>query len=165
MSAENRLLTVLEKIVKLQKSLHQIALKKTDILKADDIEALGQLMKDELKHIKAIEMVNGEREQIQRQLANELLLPPTNITISQLLKSSMLEDKESLQKLQVKLVEQTQSLKEINEFNQQLLQQSLNFVNLNLDLVLGQQESSNYTDNTSNEEESTASRSLFDSKA
>jgi hypothetical protein len=165
MSAENRLLTVLEKIVKLQKSLHQIALKKTDILKADDIEALGQLMKDELKHIKAIEMVNGEREQIQRQLANELLLPPTNITISQLLKSSMLKDKEILRKLQVKLVEQTQSLKEINEFNQQLLQQSLNFVNLNLDLVLGQQESSNYTDNTSNEEESTASRSLFDSKA
>jgi hypothetical protein len=165
MSAENRLLTVLEKIVKLQKSLHQIALKKTDILKADDIEALSQLMKDELKHIKAIEMVNGEREQIQRQLANELLLPPTNITISQLLKSSMLKDKESLRKLQAKLIEQTQSLKGINEFNQQLLQQSLNFVNLNLDLVLGQQESSNYTDNTSNEEESTASRSLFDSKA
>jgi hypothetical protein len=165
MSAENRLLTVLEKIVKLQKSLHQIALKKTDILKADDIEALGQLMKDELKHIKAIEMVNGEREQIQRQLANELLLPPTNITISQLLKSSMLKDKESLRKLQVKLVEQTQSLKEINEFNQQLLQQSLNFVNLNLDLVLGQQESGNYTDNSSNEEEESTSRSLFDSKA
>ncbi|MFD2679308.1 flagellar protein FlgN [Bacillus seohaeanensis] len=165
MSAENRLLTVLEKIVKLQKSLHQIALKKTDILKADDIEALGQLMKDELKHIKAIEMVNGEREQIQRQLANELLLPPTNITISQLLKSSMLKDKESLRKLQVKLVKQTQSLKEINEFNQQLLQQSLNFVNLNLDLVLGQQESGNYTDNSSNEEEESTSRSLFDSKA
>jgi FlgN protein len=165
MSAENRLLTVLEKIVKLQKSLHQIALEKTDILKADDIEALGQLMKDELKHIKAIEMVNGEREQIQRQLANELLLPPTNITISQLLKSSMLKDKESLRKLQVKLVEQTQSLKEINEFNQQLLQQSLNFVNLNLDLVLGQQESGNYTDNSSNEEEESTSRSLFDSKA
>jgi hypothetical protein len=165
MSAENRLLTVLEKIVKLQKSLHQIALKKTDILKADDIEALGQLMKDELKHIKAIEMVNGEREQIQRQLENELLLPPTNITISQLLKSSMLKDKESLRKLQVKLVEQTQSLKEINEFNQQLLQQSLNFVNLNLDLVLGQQESGNYTDNSSNEEEESTSRSLFDSKA
>jgi hypothetical protein len=165
MSAEKRLLTVLEKIVKLQKSLHQIALKKTDILKADDIEALGQLMKDELKHIKAVEMVNGEREQIQRQLANELLLPPTNITISQLLKSSMLKDKESLRKLQVKLVEQTQSLKEINEFNQQLLQQSLNFVNLNLDLVLGQQESGNYTDNSSNEEEESTSRSLFDSKA
>jgi hypothetical protein len=164
MSAEDLLLNVLEKMVKLQKSLYQIALKKTDILKADDIEALGQLMKDELKHIKAIEMVNGERERIQRQLANELSLPPTNITISELLKSSILKDKESLKRLQTELVEQTQSLKEINEFNQQLLQQSLNFVNLNLDLVLGQQELDNYTDNSSNEEEST-SRSLFDSKA
>jgi hypothetical protein len=164
MSAENLLLNILEKMVKLQKSLYQIALKKMDILKADDIEALGQLMKDELKHIKAIEMVNGERDRIQRQLANELLLPPTNITISELLKSSILKDKESLKRLQNELVEQTQSLKEINEFNQQLLQQSLNFVNLNLDLVLGQQELGNYTDNSSDEEEST-SRSLFDSKA
>jgi hypothetical protein len=165
MSAEDLLLNILEKMVKLQKSLYQIALKKTDILKADDIEALGQLMKDELKHIKAIEMVNGERERIQRQLANELSLPPTNITISELLKSSILKDKEGLKRLQTELVEQTQSLKEINEFNQQLLQQSLNFVNLNLDLVLGQQESGNYTDNNSNEEETTANRSLFDSKA
>jgi FlgN protein len=164
MSAENLLLNVLEKMVKLQKSLYQIALKKTDILKADDIEALGQLMKDELKHIKAIEMVNGERERIQRQLAIELSLSPANITISELLKSSILKDKEGLKRLQTELVEQTQSLKEINEFNQQLLQQSLNFVNLNLDLVLGQQELGNYTDNSSDEEEGT-SRSLFDSKA
>jgi hypothetical protein len=165
MSAEDLLLNILEKMVKLQKSLYQIALKKTDILKADDIEALGQLIKDELKHIKAIEMVNGERERIQPQLANELSLPPTNITISELLKSSILKDKEGLKRLQLELVEQTQSLQEVNEFNQQLLQQSLNFVNLNLDLVLGQQESGNYTDNNSNEEETNASRSLFDSKA
>jgi hypothetical protein len=164
MSAESQLLNVLEKMVKLQKSLYQIALNKTDVLKADDIEALGQLMKDELKHIKAIEMVNGEREQIQRRLAIELSLSPATITISDLLQSSILKDKESLKRLQLELVEQTKSLKEINEFNQQLLQQSLNFVNLNLDLVLGQQESSNYTGNSSDEEENT-NRSLFDSKA
>jgi hypothetical protein len=164
MSAEGLLLTILEKMVKLQKSLYQIALKKTDILKADDIEALGQLMKDELKHIKAIEMVNREREQIQRQLANELSLRPSAITISDLLQSSMLKDKESLRRVQLELVEQTQGLKEVNEFNQQLLQQSLNFVNLNLDLVFGQQDSGNYTEDTSNEDEQ-SNRSLFDSKA
>jgi FlgN protein len=164
MSAETQLFNVLEKMVKLQKSLYQIALKKTDILKADDIEALNLLMKDELKHIKAIEMVNREREQIQQRLANELSLPPATITISDLLQSSMLKDKESLRRVQLELVEQTQGLKEVNEFNQQLLQQSLNFVNLNLDLVLGQQDSGNYTEDTSNEGEQ-SNRSLFDSKA
>jgi hypothetical protein len=108
--------------------------------------------------------VNREREQIQRQLANELSLRPSAITISDLLQSSMLKDKESLRRVQLELVEQTQGLKEVNEFNQQLLQQSLNFVNLNLDLVLGQQDSGNYTEDTSNEDEQ-SNRSLFDSKA
>ncbi|WP_175640278.1 flagellar protein FlgN [Metabacillus schmidteae] len=161
MSAEKQLFDCLGKILKLQKSLFQIAKKKTDIIKADDIDALGQLLKDELKHVKAIEMLDKERENVQLQLGSH---SSVHITISDLLQSSSLNDKEGLKVLQHQLVEQTQKLKEVNELNQQLLQQSLNYINLNLDLLLGQQESSNYTDNNSNKEEGT-SRSLFDSRA
>ncbi|HZH62647.1 MAG TPA: flagellar protein FlgN [Metabacillus sp.] len=159
MSAEEKLFDCLRKIVKLQKSLYQIALKKTDILKADDVEALGQLMKEEIKHIKAIEIIDKEREQLQSQLSSG------EMTISELLQSSLIKNKEGLQNLQLKLVEQTQKLKELNELNQQLLQQSLNFINLNLDILLGQQESNNYTDDPSSSQDEGTSRSLFDSRA
>ncbi len=163
MSAESQLCNNLEKILKLQKSLHQIALKKTEILKADNIEALGELLKDELKHIKAIEVVNNEREQIQHELANEISLSPEHLTISELLSSDGIEEKEKLRSLQEQLIEQMKIIKEINELNQDMLQQSLNFVNLNLDLLLGQ-ESSNYNGQTSDENQS-INRSIFDSKA
>lgn len=164
MSVEDQLCHNLEKILKLQKSLHQIALKKTEIIKADNIEALGELMKDELKHIKAIEVLNNEREKIQHQLANEISISPQSLTISDLLSSDKIQDKEKLRNLQQKLVDQMKILKEINELNQDLLQHSLNFVNLNLDLLLGQQESSNYNDQSSDETQS-INRSIFDSKA
>ncbi|MCM3443758.1 flagellar export chaperone FlgN [Metabacillus halosaccharovorans] len=164
MSAEDQLYISLEKIVKLQKSLYIIALKKRDSLKADDIEALRQIMKEELKHIKAIEVVNKEREMIQHQLATELLISKKKLTMSNLLESDRLNNKEKLRNIQVELLEQTQKLKEINELNQQLLQQSLNFVNLNLDMILGQQEFNNYSDRSSEEAEGNK-RSLFDSQA
>lgn len=164
MSAEDQLYISLEKIVKLQKSLYIIASKKKDILKADDIKALGQIMKEELKHIKAIEAVNKEREIIQHQLATKLLIPKEKLTMSELLESDRLKNKEKLRNIQGELLEQTQKLKDINELNQQLLQQSLNFVNLNLDMILGQQEFNNYTDRSSEEAEGNK-RSLFDSQA
>lgn len=165
MSAEAHLCTALEKILKLQESLHQIALRKTDILKADNIEALGQLMKQELKHIKALEVVNKERETVQIELAKEISISEVDLTISILLQSDKIKDKEKLKNLQNQLVDQMEKLKVINELNQEMLQLSINFVNLNLDLLLDQQESSNYSVESLNENEVKNNRSIFDSKA
>jgi FlgN protein len=164
MSSEKQLLQLLEKMVKLQKSLYQLSLKKTDLLKNDDIEALTELMKNELSHIKAMESFNLQREDLQRNLAFDLGIPFQNLTISGFFQAEGLKEKELLKELQGQLIDITTKLKQQNEFNQELLSQSLNFVNLNLDIMTGQQDSGNYSRSNADIEEP-ETLSIFNRKA
>ncbi|WP_456273252.1 flagellar protein FlgN [Bacillus sp. AK031] len=165
MSAERNLISVLEKLLALQKSLHEVAVRKTKILKDGDIESLGKHMKDEIKHIKAIEVLNNERENLQRQFAKDLPINISNVTISHLLEYGKFIEAERLKVLQNELIQTVNHLKQVNDFNQSLLNQSLQFVNLNLDLLTGRQESPNYSKDPIDHTEEMNSRSLFDSKA
>ncbi len=62
MSAQT-IITVLEKLIKLHKSLNQLAEKKTTIIKEGNTDALTALLIDEQKHVKAITQMEKEREQ------------------------------------------------------------------------------------------------------
>jgi flagellar biosynthesis/type III secretory pathway chaperone len=163
MSSETQLLELLKKIIKLQKSLHQLAIKKTEMLKSNDIDGLGQLIKDELSHIKALEALHKTREQLQVAIGREYDCPFKINTMSDLLRVNGIVHKESFKEFKNELVHITEQLKAINILNQELLNQSLQFVNLNLDLFFGQQDSGNYSPLQSEEEE--AARPIFNSKA
>jgi flagellar biosynthesis/type III secretory pathway chaperone len=164
MSTENQLLQLLEKMITLQKSLYQLSLKKADMLKNDDIDALSQLIKNELSHIKAMEAFDQKREDLQRNLAFDLGISSQNLTISDFLNQERVQKKERLKELQLELMGTTEYLKKQNEFNQELLTQSLNFVNLNLDLFTGQQDSGNYSRDDVDEDQ-TSTLSIFNRKA
>jgi flagellar biosynthesis/type III secretory pathway chaperone len=164
MSTENQLLQLLEKMITLQKSLYQLSLKKADMLKNDDIDALSQLIKNELSHIKAMEAFDQKREDLQRNLAFDLGISSQNLTISDFLNQERVQKKERLKELQLELMGTTENLKKQNEFNQELLTQSLNFVNLNLDLFTGQQDSGNYSRDDVDEDQ-TSTLSIFNRKA
>ncbi len=163
MSNEARMHELLEKIIKLQKSLYQLALKKTEMLKNNDIDGLGHLIKDELSHLKALEALHITREQLQVAIGREYDCPFKISTMTDLLQVNGINQKDTLEKFQQELIHITEQLKIQNTLNQELLNQSLQFVNLNLDLFLGQQDSGNYSPLQSEEEE--ASRPIFNSKA
>ena len=57
------IITALEKLIKLHKSLNQLAEKKTNIIKEGNTDALTALLIDEQKHVKAITQMENEREQ------------------------------------------------------------------------------------------------------
>jgi flagellar biosynthesis/type III secretory pathway chaperone len=162
MSKENQLLQLLEKMITLQKSLYQLSLKKADMLKNDDIDALSQLIKNELSHIKAMEAFDQKREDVQRNLAFDLGISSQNLRISDFLYQEGVKEKDRIKELQLELIDTTENLKKQNEFNQELLTQSLNFVNLNLDLFMGQQDSGNYSPT---DHEETNDLSIFNRKA
>lgn len=163
MSNETQLHELLKKIIKLQKSLYQLAIKKTEMLKSNDIEGLGHLIKDELSHIKALEALHKTREQLQEAIGREYDCPFKIDTMSDLVRVNGIVQKESLKKFQNELIAITEQLKTQNTLNQELLNQSLQFVNLNLDLFFGQQDSGNYSPLQSEEED--AARPIFTSKA
>lgn len=153
------LIELLEKLLKLHKSLTQVASEKTEVLKKGDVEALNTLMKNEQTHINAIRLIEQQRV---KTLAK--LLPgekdPTLRDCLPLFEESVQQEVITLQE---KLVQQIDQLKAANDLNQQLLEQSLQFVMLNLDLFLPEN-MPNYS--KENEEPSTNSNlSLFDSKA
>lgn len=158
MSAQT-LLLVLEKLLKLHKSLYQIAQDKTEVLKKGDIEALNQLMKNEQSHISAIQMIDKERAEIISKMIPKQKNPTLRDCIALLDKPEV----DKIVSIQEQLLSQITLLKEVNELNQDLLTQSLQYVSLNLDFLLPNQ-SVTYSKEQDSEQD-LPNLSLFDSKA
>jgi len=55
------LISILEKQLTLYMSLYQLAVRKVDMIKTNDISSLNQIMKEEQKHITAISVLENER--------------------------------------------------------------------------------------------------------
>ncbi|TKC17031.1 flagellar protein FlgN [Robertmurraya kyonggiensis] len=151
------LFKILDKLLKLHKSLYQIAVEKTEVLKKGDLEALNNLMKNEQSHISAIQMVEKERVK----LMQELLPGKKEATLQECLALFTGNEKEDLEALQEGLTQQLLELKTVNDLNQQLLEQSLQVVSLNLDLLVP----NNPANYSKDEEEDMPNLSIFDSKA
>ncbi|NRG46996.1 flagellar protein FlgN [Bacillus sp. CRN 9] len=130
MSAQ-ALITSMDKLISLHKSLHELAVKKTDIIKKGDMESLDQMMKDEQKYVAAI----GKMEQARAQITQGLVADKLEPTLSDCLQVVSEEHKLLLSEKKEKLLEIVNELQERNKLNQQLVYHSLQFVNMSLSLV------------------------------
>ncbi len=143
-----------------------LAKQKTEIIKRGDINSLQNLLKEENKHIQAI-------QRLEMGLKNEtiLFLQKNRVEMEQPSLSAAIEianelEKEALLQGKQELENEIRELSIQNQLNQQLLEQSLQFVNISLDLLQPDIDSYNY-DRSENgaQENRQQSRSLFDSKA
>lgn len=139
MSAE-KLISTMEKLLKLHQSLYEIALKKTDIVKNGDIDALNQTMKDEQTHIAAISRLEKER----RKITSEMVPGKEKPTIEDCLKGMNGTSFEALERLRSEILDIITKITKRNELNQMLIYQSLQFVNFSINLLIPQQENFNY---------------------
>ncbi|MEH7235783.1 flagellar protein FlgN [Bacillus sp. JJ1562] len=160
MSAEN-LVALLKKILILQQNLLKLAERKTDILKKGDIDALNEQMKEEQKYILAIKQLENERIAIVDQLLGPRVQEKT---LSRCIEVTSDPVRSSLAELHEELVKVTHELKAANDINQQLTHQSLQYVNMSLDMLLPQEQTVNYG-NPAGTKEKKQTRSMFDSKA
>jgi FlgN protein len=153
------LTNIMEKLLKLHHSFLQLSKEKTDILKKGDMDALQLLLRNEQKHISAISIIDKER---QKTVAG-LFPGQPNLTITECIPQLDASEQEKIVTVQEQLIVILEELKDLNQLNQQLIQQSLQFVNLQLDLLLP-----NELDNYSKEQagqEPMPKLSIFDSKA
>ncbi|MDQ0156924.1 flagellar protein FlgN [Robertmurraya andreesenii] len=165
MSAQ-MIIQALNNMTKLHRSMVALAKQKTEIIKKGDINSLQNLLKEENKHIQAI-------QRLEMGLKNEttLFLQKNRIEMEQPSLSAAIEianelEKEALLQGKQELENNIKELSIQNQLNQQLLEQSLQFVNISLDLLQPDIDSYNY-DRSENgaQENRQQSRSLFDSKA
>ncbi|EIJ80513.1 FlgN family protein [Bacillus methanolicus PB1] len=151
----------MEKLLKLHKSLYELAVKKTEIVKQGDIESLNKFIQQEQVHITAIEKVEKER-----QAAVLRLLPQMeNPTVTDCLSVLKGEEHHRLHELSDQLMETVFELKERNFLNQQMIYHSLQFVNFSMNLINPQPESYTYGPPTDKQNHSKITQGIFNSKA
>jgi flagellar biosynthesis/type III secretory pathway chaperone len=160
-----QLIELLEKHVKLHKGLLELANKKTEALKKGDMEALSEMMKEEQKYIVAIKQIEKERILAVEKIISALGHTQTEPTLTTCIELVEEPERRALERLRDNLVAIVAELRNINELNQQLLQQSLQFVNMMLDMIMPQLPEVNYKKPNMSPVSYGSSPSLFDSKA
>jgi flagellar biosynthesis/type III secretory pathway chaperone len=156
-----QLIELLEKHVKLHKGLLELANKKTEVLKKGDMEALSGIMKEEQKYIAAINQVERERIQV----VEAMVSGEDARTLTACISQTEGTERAILEKLRDDLTAVISELKNINLLNQQLTEQSLQFVNVMLDMIMPQLQNMNYAAPNRVPNPYEGGRSLFDSKA
>lgn len=160
------LIQTLDKLVKLHLSLHEVTKNKTEIIKVGDMEALQQIMKDEQAHIMSIQKLEEARMTISKRIAPQYAEP----TVTDCIQFINQDDAKQVSEIAQHLKDIIMDLKETNTLNQQLLMQSMQFVNVSLNLLKPTPKSINYGklaggNNTSMQQLGKEGKSLLNIKA
>ncbi|WP_342508820.1 flagellar protein FlgN [Sporosarcina sp. FSL K6-2383] len=160
------ILTSLDNLEKLHRSLLRIAYDKTAAIKGGDMEGLDQLLKDEQSHLAGIMQMEGLRQRdVAQYLTDQGRSVPANPTVADLLDVIPEADKQSLVEARDRLLHAIHDLKWQNDLNQKLTYQSLQFVNLSLDMARPRPESTNYSKTEISGKKASKEQVSFDSQA
>lgn len=161
------ILAALNNLEKMHTSLLSLAYEKTTFIKEDNMTAIDQLIKDEQAHLAAINQIERQRQEaVADYLKKQGRNVSENATISDVIQSVQSEqEKKDLVEAKDRLLHVIHDLKWQNDLNQKLTYQSLQFVNLSLDMVRPQQEAMNYSKNEIQGANESKKRASFDSKA
>lgn len=160
------ILTSLDNLEKLHRSLLRIAYDKTAVIKSGDMDGLDRLLKEEQSHLAAILQTEGQRQRdVAQFLTDQGRSVPANPTVADLLAIASEADKQSLTEARDRLLHAIHDLKWQNDLNQKLTYQSLQFVNLSLDIARPRPESTNYSKKEINGNKVSKEQVSFDSQA
>ncbi len=160
------ILASLDNLEKLHRSLLRLAYDKTGLIKSGDMDGLDQLLKDEQAHLAAIVQMDNQRQLgVAHYLTDQGRSVPPNPTVVDLLDATPEADKKSLEEARDRLLHAIHDLKWQNDLNQKLTYQSLQFVNLSLDMVRPRLEAVNYSKTEINGKKVSKEQTTFDSQA
>lgn len=153
----------LQALLNIHEELLRVSERKTEIVKDGSPEKLQAVLAEERKYIKVLDHAENNRQQAVEKWYQERQLPLEHMTITNMLE--VLTDKDEQQVLEHMTIQLTKAitrLKQQEQLNQALIQQSLQFVQLSLDLLNPTIHNINYG---KKQETAGSKRSVFDSKA
>lgn len=161
------IVTILEKLEKMHISLLELAYQKTELVKNGDMEELNTMLKNEQSHVAAIETLEKQRQQMVTDYLRAkgiVLAEPT--TVADVIDAADQEnERQHLEEVRNRLMSVIDDLRKQNDLNQKLVFQSLQFVNVTLDMMRPQPEQINYSGKSTRSENAGPKKSLFDSQA
>lgn len=154
----------MQRLVELHEELIQLSQSKTEEIKRGDVDQLSKLLMQERQQVQLITQKEAARQEIVEKLFNEQQVTDKEYTMTNVL--ALAEDgseKEQLEIVMSKLINVIIELRNVEKLNNDLMVQSMQFVQLSLDLLQPSLSRMNYD----NKKHSQASfdQSVFDSKA
>lgn len=140
----DKLVFLLTEIVALYRVILEISRNKKKVLVSARVEELEALTKQEESIILQIGKLETAREQIVAELAGLYGLSSNDLTLSKARELAGGETAAKLQALEVDLASIAAELAPLNKINTELIQQSLNYVNYNLNLLTQSPAGTNY---------------------
>lgn len=149
------IITTLEKLATLHDYLYELTVRKAEVVKSTSLEDLQELTQEEKKFTKAIYQLEQQRAVLSGEK-----------TVSDLAEEANEAERESLLHLKDRLKGTIQSIHQQNELNQQLLNQSLQFITITLNTLTQEPSAVTYEKGANIKKNTTTpTRSMFDSKA
>lgn len=161
------IIETLEKLEKVHRSLLELALRKTDVIKKGDMVELDQILKNEQSHVAAIETIEKQRQVLVTDYLKSKGIDFSDIpTVADVIEAAQAKnERDLLQQVRERLVQVVGELKSQNDLNQKLVYQSLQFVNMSLEMIRPQNNQINYSGNTVKGQNVAPKKSIFDSQA
>lgn len=149
------IITLLEKMLTLHAYLYELTVRKEEIVKANKVDELQQITREEKQYTRAIVQLEKQRAELSE-----------GKTVTELAEMASHEERTILVGLKERLTETIVNIQKQNELNQLLLEQSLQFVTMTMNTLNPQPSAVNYEKPANTKKSvSTPARSLFDSKA
>jgi flagellar biosynthesis/type III secretory pathway chaperone len=161
------LLQTMDKLIQIHLSMLELSEQKTNILVHNQVDKLNKIVNKETNLIKQITKLDQQRiEDISEFLLQKGYRPNPNITVGDLIKLVVkVEEKKSLADKQDQLLGTIGKLRELNQLNQKLVEQSLSFLEFSIDLILGPSEDDVVYQNPVQQHQGIKRNGIFDSKA
>lgn len=132
----DKIIQNLTNLVRMHKSLLDLATKKTDIIVESNMEELDALIKKEQAHVAAIEQLERQRQQLVTDyLAAKGSASSLTPTVAELIEAADAPNKAKIQTIREELLTIIDALRAKNELNQKMVYQSLQMVNMTLELM------------------------------
>lgn len=136
MTKMETLYDLLDNLIQLHRAMYTLASQKKDVLVKGKIDELVAITRQEQKLIKGVTAAETARQTVVKELSVEKGFALQEGTLAELIKlTTSAEEKVRLTSYRDELTRVVTELRNANDLNQQLLEQSLDFVNMTLDLI------------------------------
>ncbi|MBP2636916.1 MAG: FlgN protein [Firmicutes bacterium] len=130
-----KLIVILNQTLQIYQALLQISRQKRETLIAADPQTLDQLTKQEEMLIIEAGKLEKQRQPIMQELAAALGITLNDVTLSTLVQYADDETAAELEEISEEFLDITAELTQLNELNEKLIKQSLEYINYNINVL------------------------------
>lgn len=138
------IVAILDELIEVHQKFIDLGREKTEVLKKNDMPALDRLVKEEEQLTRHVQQIENKRQQAIRQYLDQHYYLPEDVTLEELIHIVPIDARDALKERQLQLVNEVITLKDVNDLNRQLIQQSLQLVTISMNLIQPQPPLKNY---------------------